>query len=287
MKRVIITLFAVMCIFPVRASLAAREKPFYDPTFFRPSEEVVTPHIPWLKPSAVPGPRVLFITHRKAMREVVELAQRMDMQYKVFACEKNNQFGETGIGVDSSWKLIQGNSAEELTEQLRKDLAMEWDVIVIGNIQWSILPVDCQYEIFKKVKAGTGLVGYIPKDGRDEFLNKLLGKAPEQEPVQLVEGVPWKSLPAFSKQKDTKTLLRSIFSTGHLGAGRIGLLNANVPVHQMLTPGPAGRIQDCQLDYDYYLATAIRLILWGAKRDMDCRVTSSSDSIINIKRDEE
>ncbi|MDD4869431.1 MAG: hypothetical protein PHR77_02630 [Kiritimatiellae bacterium] len=243
MKRVIITLFAVTCIFISHNSLAAREKPLYDPTFFQPSEEVVTPHISWLKPSVTPGPRVLFITHRKAMREVIELAQRMDMQYKVFACEKNNQFGETGIGVDSSWKLIQGNSAEELTEQLRKDLSMDWDVIVIGNIQWRILPIDCQYEIFKKVKAGTGLVGCIPKDGRDEFLNKLLNKSPEQEPLQLIEGIPWKSLPAFMKQKDSKTFLRSIFSTSSLGNGRICLINCNPPVHQMLTPGPTGRIQ--------------------------------------------
>ena len=85
--------------------------------------------------------------------------------------------------------------------------------------------------------------------------------------AQLADGLPWKSLPAFAKQPDTAAFLRSTFGTAKLGAGRIGLVNVGVPRHQMLTPGPVGRVQDQELDYDYYLAAAIKLILWAAKRE--------------------
>ena len=440
MKHLIRGLTVALGVLACGAGFAGREKPLYDSTFFEPSEEVVTSHLPWLKPAAFAPPRVLFITHRNAMREVVELAQRLDMQYKVFACEKTNQFGETGIGVDCSWKLIQGNSAEELTERLRKDLAADWDVIVLGNINWSILPLDCRYEILKKVKAGTGLVGAIPKDGRDVFLDKIMSKSefcwnwavwsggvkdipdyfgigvfdgavdyttghtgtaslrivgkevkkgskesprsgyhpgainlepnteyqfsmwtktqgletggagvslhpqpkgvpvpasadwtytetpfttndkqlttgvyllnyqvgtvwyddvrlvkrgddrnllpnpsfefPGPAPEQLADGLPWKSLPAFAKQPDTAAFLRSTFGTAKLGAGRIGLVNVGVPRHQMLTPGPVGRVQDQELDYDYYLAAAIKLILWAAKREQAVAVACSAGPAI-------
>lgn len=153
------------------AARAAAERPLYDDRFFVPVEEVVTPHIPWAKPYATP-PKVLFITHREAMREVVELAQRLGMDYDVFAMQGPRKFGETGLGVDASWRLIRGNSAEEMTERLLKLLANRYDVIVCGNIKYDELPIACRYEILKQVKGGTGLVGSV--SAKDEYLGQLL-----------------------------------------------------------------------------------------------------------------
>ncbi len=159
----------------VSVSLAApRERPLYDARFFEPVEDVVTPHIPWAKPYCTP-PKVLFITHRQAMREVVELSQRLDMDYRVFAMDRPGSFGETGIGVDAGWRLVRGNSYEELAARLREDLAGDYDAIVVGNIQWSKLPLDCRYEILKKVNAGTGLVGVAT--AHDEALGEILKDA--------------------------------------------------------------------------------------------------------------
>ena len=69
-------ILVTVALFP--ASARAGEKPLYDQTFFEPCAEVVTPHIPWFKPLQGRKPKVLFITHRNAMREVIELAQRLD-----------------------------------------------------------------------------------------------------------------------------------------------------------------------------------------------------------------
>lgn len=167
MRRLWLMLPAVLL---VSAAFAARERPLYDGRFFEPVEEVVSPHITWAKPYVAP-PKVLFITHREAMREVVELSQRLDMDYKVFALDGPATFGETGLGVDAWWRLVRGNSYEELAERLRRDLKGDYDVIVMGGIHWAQLPLDCRYEILKKVKAGTGLVGVIKE--RDQYLEEL------------------------------------------------------------------------------------------------------------------
>lgn len=163
------TLILATCV-----AFAAVERPLYDARFFEPVEDVVTPHIPWAKPYFAP-PTVLFITHRQAMREVIELSQRLEMDYKVFAMDGPGSFGETGIGVDAGWRLVRGNSWEELAERLRGDLARPYDVIVVGNVEWNKLPLDCRYEILKKVSAGAGLVGVVT--GHDETLAEILKEA--------------------------------------------------------------------------------------------------------------
>jgi hypothetical protein len=50
-----------------------------------PSDEVVSPHIKWAKPAAGKPLRVLFITTVEALREVVEISQRFEIQRDVFA----------------------------------------------------------------------------------------------------------------------------------------------------------------------------------------------------------
>lgn len=168
-------LLSLIMIVSCAAVLAApKDRPLYDDRFFEPVEEVVSPHIAWAKPYVTP-PKVLFITHRGAMREAIEIAERLGMDYQVFAMETPSMFGATGLGVDASWTLIRGNSNEELAERLRKDLAQPHDVIVAGGIDWDKLPLDCRYEILKQVKAGTGLVGCIRQ--RDQYLPEILKKA--------------------------------------------------------------------------------------------------------------
>jgi hypothetical protein len=174
MPRQLLLLALLLAIYAAAALAAPAQRPLYDDRFFEPVAEVVSPHIPWATPYVTP-PKVLFITHRNAMREVVEIAQRLSMDYQVFAMETPSMFGATGIGVDASWTLIRGNSNEELAERLRKCLATPHDVIVAGGIDWDKLPLDCRYEILKQVKAGTGLVGCIR--GKDQYLQELLEKA--------------------------------------------------------------------------------------------------------------
>jgi hypothetical protein len=58
---------------------------------FTISEEVVTPHTAWAKPYGQKAPSILFIVPRWGAREVVELAQRMSMNYSVVMVGARNQ----------------------------------------------------------------------------------------------------------------------------------------------------------------------------------------------------
>lgn len=425
-SRIVMSLLAAFAL-PL---CAARPKPQYSPTFYAPCEDVETPHTKWAKPLAGGPLKVLFLTYRNAMREIVELAQRLEMDYTVFAQETSTKFGETGQGVDSSWRLIKGNSAEELADDLRAKLQRPYDLIVVGNIDWDTLPIDCRYQILKKVKDGTGLVGRI-HGGKDPYISRLLqttdfawhthtwsGAAkdvadyfgigefvyvtdytqghessasvritctkivkgsreaarggfmpsklsplepdteyvfsvwsrtegmrkggasvslhpqgglslpvgetwtrsertfktdkkklgigvyllayqpgtvwfddvslvkkgttqnllpnsgfeyPGSSPDALAEGVPFQALPAFATFKDKNAFLRRTFATTAFGKGRIGLAAFAVPRSQMLTPGARGNVWDCRQDYDYYLAAAVKVMLWGARRETSVR----------------
>lgn len=171
-----LALAVVVTLLAAAACFAQPLRTRYDRAFYAPSEEVVTPHIPWARPNAGGPVKALFLIHRQNQREVIELAQRLEMDYTVFCAETPDKFGETGIGVDASWRLVQGNSAEEMTEQLLGYLEDDYDVIVVGNIKWDEFPIECRYHVLRKVKAGTGLVGYMPR-GHDVYLERILGRA--------------------------------------------------------------------------------------------------------------
>ncbi len=159
MRRAIALLAALLVTTAVHA--AERQRPLYDDTFFEPSEAVVTPHISWAKPYDQGPVKALFICARNDMREVVEIAQRLQMDYRVLAMEKRNQFGP---GTDAkTWQLVRGGSPEEIADRLRGFLRERWDVIVLGAVKFDEIPIDCRYGILEQVSKGTGLVGCVQK----------------------------------------------------------------------------------------------------------------------------
>jgi len=277
--------FAVLFALLSLTAYAGRERPEYDKTFFEPCERVVTPHIPWAKPFAGKKIRVLYITHRNAMREAVEIAQRLSMDYKVFATEQWNKLGESGIGVDRWWRRIKGNSTEELAERLRRDLRRSYDLIVIANISWDILPLDCQYEILKKVRAGAGLVGYVQMS-KDSYLKRAVeeGKIePTPEGLRsVISGLPFAFLPAFSADSSAEDFCNKRFICARLGKGRILLFKGiTIPRgFQGMTPALKGDVFQVDMtEYDYYLSLVIKAMLWAARAEAP--VLIASDSIVH------
>ena len=275
----VLTATAFVCV----GQAAERVRPLYDETFFQPTEVVETPHLKWAKPYYRGPVRALFITHRNAMREVIELAQRMSLDYTVFAAEATTKFASTEQ--DKGWTLIRGNSAEEMAERLRGDLAQRWDVIVIGNLKWDELPMDCRYLILKQVSEGTGLVGYLPK-GEYEYLDRVLAQ-PREEVETLARDFPFQVLPAFSKYESFQAFSRDCFQVTRLKEGRIAFLRGfGVPKLQMMTPGPGGEPGANQADYDYHLALAIRMILWGAQKEPEATIELPAPEATRFDRSE-
>jgi len=240
----------------------------YGPKYWSPTEEVVTPHVKWDKPD-VQGPmKVLFIVNRTGMREVVELAQRMDLQYTVFAMgsealvrwdEPTDFLSQNTFGPDRA------RDEDALVNDLMAKLNSSYDLIVLGNVNWSSFPLIIQSLLLKKVKEGTSLVGAVFKP--DDFFKKATAKKAKFDLTALV---PYKGLPAFAQYKDAAAWLNATVDYSEFGKGKILTLKGykiRIPGLQALTPGPTGNILEPKfIEYDYYLAWIGHLMRFAAGR---------------------
>ena len=152
-------------------------------------------------------------------------------------------------------------------------------MIVIARVNWDVIPLDCQYEILKKVKAGAGLAGFVPA-GTKPYLERVLRrKQPGPDPSESVlSGVPFTALPAFSGATAAAGMCKKHFRYAHFGEGRVLLFKGiRVPGWQGLVPRTQGDVLEVKMiEYDYYLSLAIKAILWAAEKEAPVRVAAAS-----------
>ena len=112
-----------------------------------------TPHLDWgtqEKPL-----RAFFLIGPSGARDVLELAQRMNLDYDAFITAI---YGRFSYGGDVYASALSGTSTYEKSEEIRRKASKEADVIVIGCANFAELPPDVQFRILRKVQNGTGLV---------------------------------------------------------------------------------------------------------------------------------
>ena len=248
----------------------------YGPKYLNPTDEVVTPHIAWAKPSVQRPLKALFVTHRRAMREAVEISQRMDLEYTVFAM----QYQDNRIAPSQEDPFLPIESAPKaiMAEGLRK-LDGNYDVIVLGSIDWGNLPLVFQYKILQKVKAGAGLVGLVT--GPDEYLKRATAKKAAIDGAFLV---PYKGLPAFAGYKDYDQFLNATLDVSEFGKGRICLFKGyKAPIYRELTPEMTmvDTLDPKLVEYDYYLAYVIHALNVAAGRQAAVRIRGPSGACVN------
>lgn len=254
----------------------------YGPKYLSPTEELVTPHITWLKPYSQGPLKILFITYQghesfgSGAREVVELAQRMDLDYKVFQMRKPDVFWVQSGGPDNPSTVTLEMKEKELKEKLEGN----YDLIILGKINWSVLPLVFRYEILKKTKEGAVLLGVV--SGKDEYLESAM-KHKIKPSVSFL--FPYKGLPAFSKYADLDALLNATLEVSSFGKGKIILLKGyGIPYGQTLTPGLMGDpLQPKMLHYDYYLAYIIHLMA-GFALDKEPEVRIAGKDCVKAER---
>lgn len=127
-----------------------------------------SPHVKWANPYYKGPVRVLFIVPMKLARQVVELQQRLDMEYD-YVYVRGNVFPEPG-----STPLIIDRPGEENREKevdrLRRYLTdNRYDVMVLTSLSDSSyvgsqppinLPEDIEELVIRRVKEGMGLIYY-------------------------------------------------------------------------------------------------------------------------------
>jgi hypothetical protein len=101
---------------------------------FTLSEEVVTPHTAWAKPYAQKSPSILFIVPRWSAREVVELAQRLSMKYEAVMVSGHSYASQGGVTDESPRIWPAAERPAKTATRLTDALAKPWDVIVVGNV---------------------------------------------------------------------------------------------------------------------------------------------------------
>jgi len=266
----------------------------YGPKYHTPTMDVVTPHIAWAKPCERGPLRVLFIAPRTCMREVVEIAQRFEIDYAFLPIYQDCIYDfYVPYPPAGEMRFIKGHHPAEQEKMVKERLGHEYDLIVMSALHWPGAPSFVRYEVLRQVKNGAGLIkstGSGWGKQTDEFLAKALVKR-ITVPEELAQGLPWKSLPVFSKYRDASDFLSSTLAASAFGQGKIVLIQGfDVPHLQILAPGFTAKpithyIRDISrhrekeypeyslpvddiklLHYDYYLAYVIRVMMYAAGR---------------------
>ena len=228
-----------------------------------------TPHATWAKPYAHGPLRALIIVpRREAARDVVELWQRMDLDFEAVVTSSSRV-----VGADNRYDArVEGTSSKEKAEELRAKLKRSYDVIVIANFDFDAIPTEFQYQILRKVVDGTGLVlTYLRPTDLDLFRKPIEGVA-----ERLCDGIPFSGLPWWPETFVAERELESVsdipaelISTWQVGKGRMAVVDWGPPPATHY--GGAGMTP--QLDfgpelptyYDYYDSLLARVLYWASQ----------------------
>ena len=271
------TICVVQLMLLADPSLAKKSYLDCGPAYFEPRDEVVTPHICWAKP-LVGGPlQVLFITNHKSTREVIELAQRLDVDFEVFTTESREVFA-----VKPPEYLEVGNTKpEDYERRLREKLAREkkYDVILMASINWDILPRWSRADILSRIKKGTGFVSLV-NESKDAGWLKLRAESSEVSATKAFSPFPYLALPEYRSSQAGKApdFMDKMIETYTYGKGRVlQIKGINPPMRQLITPSYAEATLDVKmLHYDYHLSFPIRFMLWASGREPSVRVRATT-----------
>lgn len=268
-----------------------------------------TSHVEWAKPLPGGALKVLFLVPYSNSREVVELAQRLDVQYTVIMNAGRSVWGK-GYSTGDTASPLHGKEANALDRLAEKRLnfSKHYDVIVIGKVSWEVIPDAFRKKILDHVSRGTGLVYVSPnrfKEGRGSFeevadddpkYNGLFktDKNPEVG-KRIIKGLPFDFIPLkvlqssdeFAKLRTDIPIYREggriqaqmpvCITTSQHGRGRVLALNffdnklSRQDADDSLTP----RLEYDKVVYDYLYALLGRCVRWSARRDVpvDLKIT--------------
>lgn len=233
---------------------------------------VVTPHTKWAKPFHQGKTRALFLVECWGQREVIELAQRMELDYTVPTLLPTSS---PTHGLVTPWqKIISRKEGFQLAEKALDD---SYEVIVVADsysdrkarvgFDWGRFTQATWGKTLKQVEAGAGLVIVNPYHesnwkGLSAGMRKALAREacpPAGNGSFLTAGVPFFALDSL----DEKTVRARSF-----GKGRIVVLDYNA---LRLTPAH-WRFQYGFRYWEYYYSLLAKCILWAGGKEPSVRM---------------
>jgi len=208
------------------------------------NQAVETPHFDWCEKSAVGRPRVLALVADKKERELIELAQRFDIDLTTCLLVRPRPW-VLGDGVYTLKK-------EMMDAHVMEQLGKEWDLIIVhqsGNDKeathtWGFLPEKIRLRISEMVADGVGLWHTMP------FVPMEIDQSTPLEPRLEGDDIWWVTPEEYT-----------FFRKGALGTCGDGNAVIGMP---MTTQARLPRSQTA-LDYwEYQYAALGHLLYWAA-----------------------
>ncbi len=121
--------------------------------------DFVTPHLEWVESLEGGKLRALFVVSLSRARLVIEIAQRMPLDYAAVTTALRTY--DLAITDHPAYdNLYTGTSRAAKTQELLDKLESEYEVVVIAGVDLGQLPARVKLRILERVQAGAGLVLY-------------------------------------------------------------------------------------------------------------------------------
>ncbi len=280
---------------------------------------IATPHVAWAKPFANGRIRAFAISDVADGRGIVELAQRLDLDFKATSIGRSEGTNKWGFGDFYEHRSFGGEFWEGAYSLARTYIAddllngPDYDVILWPGLHaWESYPEEIRQEIRRRVEAGAGLVLFYPNSKESELwqLSPLIKTGAVERGKGATRGnldkSQWRTK---GEHYITRGVPLDAFPWGHLSvpssevAGDVLLETSNgTPVLAVKTVGKGrvvafgyserGMIPEVEemfetgLHYSYheYLWSLVaRAVVWAAKREPQASIRSlqpSADKLI-------
>ena len=250
-----------------------------DTPFSQLTRAVETPHIAWGVPLAGGAIRVLAIpTHR----EVIELAQRLDIEYSTWRRFEEGDATPGGEVLDRIYYGPRKRGMLTSLAELQSKLAQNPQVILFGQCnwkgalasQWEVLSQQLRDDILAKVRNGAGLVIIRPtKEAQlDSFMEKSVST-----PALLATGIPFAGLPVLAEDAPDGKWLKCFTC----GKGRVAIVDFQHErfgffeiersfrrgIDSPFTPDVTYDYRATPLHYEYYQSLLAKLIVWAGQKE--------------------
>ena len=235
------------------------------------SSQFVTPHINYARPFVNGKTRALILVDLFHMREIIELAQRMDLDYRTVRFSLSPNMSNWGM-CDRFGSFTVEDSNLSLSAELKKPL----DLIVVSDALWSQISADNQKAIAEKLRSGIGIVTLSPSGLKPALIPVIGGSQAAEKNVSasdhyITKNLPLELIPASGKKQQLTYFapwmkkLSSFVYAGENGKYR-SVIFTYWP-HGGLTPVTYG-IKGIDHAYqDYALSLLARAFVWAAGKE--------------------
>lgn len=225
-----------------------------------------TPHVAWSIPLAGGPIKAILVNFADGMRDVVEVAQRLDLDYTPVP----------------HWSYYRSSPLQSLAvERITKALP-DSRVMVVGAVRWQDFPEELLQKIKTRVREGMGLV--CVSNGSGEWLDpirELFTEQPLPGDQGVTDHVPMGLIPGYHPPAGGAPFRLSTF-----GKGRVALVNPSDFTRSARTMLPgfelADYVDDTNGPLEYYFLAFNKLILWAAQQEGPRRletITASPETL--------